>query len=134
MKTRKRKPMNAFQKAKERRKQRESDKGHGKHAAEGWRDADSARPRASIPTEPDMELPLISKSVLVYEMVKAKFTDLDISEQTGLSWDEIKRLKAGGKREYQRLIDEHIKKLFWQVYQNGYEEGVRATKEEEGIE
>ena len=114
MNTHKRKPMNAFQKAKERRKQRD------KHKDE--EEDFSTKRTTAIPVEPDMELPKISKEVLVYEMVKAGFTDLDIKEQTGLSWDEIKRIKAGGKREYQHLIDEHIKKLFWQVYQQGYEE------------
>lgn len=77
--------------------------------------------QTQMPTEPDMELHKISKEVLVYEMMKANFTDLDIKEQTGLSWDEIKRLKAGGKREYQRLIDEHIKEIGWVIWQKGYE-------------
>ena len=120
--------MNAAGKAKERRKWRLSHKGREKHTAEGGKDADNTRTK--IPTEPDMELPKISKDVLVYEMVKAGFTDLDIKEQTGLTWDEIKRLKAGGKREYQRIIDEHVKELFWQVYQNGYEAAENEAENE----
>lgn len=128
-KDKKKRKWNAFQKAKERRKQRKRSEEESKGFAGGMREHEKRQP--TIPTEPDMDLPNISKEVLVFEMQRAGFTDLDIKEQTGLSWDEIKRIKAGGKREYQRLIDEHIKKLFWQIYQQGYEEAENEAKTEQ---
>ena len=79
-------------------------------------------------TPEPLELPIISKQVLIYEMEKANYTDLDKKEQTGLSWDEIKRLKTGGKREYERIIKEYLDKWYWVIFQEGYEKGLEENE------
>ena len=113
--------MNAVEKQKERRqKARRAELRH--RVLESRRQATR---QASTPQlqQNELEMPKISKTILVYEMVRNGYTDLDIKEATGLSWEEIKRLKAGGKREYQEIIDKHLKEMYWKVYQKGYEAG-----------